>query len=109
MSCSNCRNGADGTPRGCQSNGNCGVGGCGPLTVFDWLEGVALPTGQTAFDVVEVRFKANRKGFYRGSSQLEIQVGDVVVVGVVVVVLVQKVPGARPFSSLVGFYGLPGG
>jgi cell fate regulator YaaT (PSP1 superfamily) len=49
------------------------------LTVFDWLEGVALPTGQTAFDVVEVRFKANRKGFYRGSSQLEIQVGDVVV------------------------------
>jgi cell fate regulator YaaT (PSP1 superfamily) len=79
MSCSNCRNGADGTPRGCQSNGNCGVGGCGPLTVFDWLEGVALPTGQSAFDVVEVRFKANRKGFYRGSSQLEIQVGDVVV------------------------------
>ena len=49
------------------------------MTVFDWLEGVALPTGQTAFDVVEVRFKANRKGFYRGSSQLEIQVGDVVV------------------------------
>lgn len=80
MSCSNCRNGTDGTPRGCKSNGNCGVGGCGPLTVFDWLEGVALPTGQTAFDVVEVRFKANRKGFYRRSSQLEIQVGDVVAV-----------------------------
>jgi cell fate regulator YaaT (PSP1 superfamily) len=30
--------------------------------------------------VVEVRFKANRKGFYRRSSQLEIQVGDVVAV-----------------------------
>ena len=80
MSCSNCRNGEDGKPRGCRSNGNCGTGGCGPLTVFDWLEGVALPSGQSAFDVVEVRFKANRKGFYRRSSNLEVQVGDVVVV-----------------------------
>tara|TARA_Y100000385_G_scaffold290039_1_gene361545 strand:+ start:1161 stop:2354 length:1194 start_codon:yes stop_codon:yes gene_type:complete len=44
------------------------------------LEGVALPSGQSAFDVVEVRFKANRKGFYRRSSNLEAQVGDVVVV-----------------------------
>jgi len=47
--------------------------------VFDWLEGVALPSGQSAFDVVEVRFKANRKGFYRRSAAMEIQVGDVVV------------------------------
>lgn len=80
MSCNNCRNGEDGKPRGCRSNGNCGTGGCGPLTVFDWLEGVALPSGQSAFDVVEVRFKANRKGFYRRSSNMEAQVGDVVVV-----------------------------
>ena len=49
------------------------------MTVFDWLEGVALPTGQTAFDIVEVRFKANRKGFYRRSGGIEVQVGDVVV------------------------------
>ena len=79
MSCSNCRNGADGKPRGCRSNGNCGVGGCGSLTVFDWLEGIALPEGQKAFDIVEVRFKANRKGFFRRSSKLEVHVGDVVV------------------------------
>ena len=49
------------------------------MTVFDWLEGVALPAGQRPFDIVEVRFKANRKGFYRKPSKLEIQVGDVVV------------------------------
>ena len=79
MSCSNCRNGADGKPRGCRSNGNCGVNGCGSLTVFDWLEGVALPSGQRPFDVVEVRFKANRKGFFRKPSALEVHVGDVVV------------------------------
>jgi cell fate regulator YaaT (PSP1 superfamily) len=48
------------------------------MTVFDWLEGVALPTGQRPFDIVELRFKANRKGFYRTSDAL--QVGDVVVV-----------------------------
>jgi cell fate regulator YaaT (PSP1 superfamily) len=49
------------------------------LTVFDWLEGIALPEGQKAFDIVEVRFKANRKGFFRKSSKLDVQVGDVVV------------------------------
>ncbi len=79
MSCNNCRNGADGKPRGCRSNGNCGVGGCGSLTVFDWLEGVALPSGQRPFDVVEVRFKANRKGFFRKPSTMDAHVGDVVV------------------------------
>ena len=50
------------------------------MTVFDWLEGVALPTGQKPFDAVELRFKANRKGFYRVSDGLALQVGDVVVV-----------------------------
>ncbi|MBO74801.1 MAG: hypothetical protein CMD33_05985 [Flavobacteriales bacterium] len=79
MSCSNCRNGEDGKPRGCRSNGKCGVEGCGPLTVFDWLEGVALPSGQRPFDVVEVRFKANRKGFFRKPSKIDVHVGDVVV------------------------------
>jgi cell fate regulator YaaT (PSP1 superfamily) len=44
------------------------------------LEGVALPSGQSAFDIVEVRFKANRKGFYRRASALDVHVGDVVVV-----------------------------
>tara|TARA_X000000950_G_scaffold162917_1_gene199195 strand:+ start:648 stop:1841 length:1194 start_codon:yes stop_codon:yes gene_type:complete len=47
--------------------------------VFDWLEGVALPSGQRPFDVVEVRFKANRKGFFRKPSTMDAHVGDVVV------------------------------
>jgi cell fate regulator YaaT (PSP1 superfamily) len=50
------------------------------MTVFDWLEGIALPTGASPFGIVEMRFKANRKGFYRVSSGLEVQVGDVVCV-----------------------------
>lgn len=50
------------------------------MTVFDWLQGVALPSGVTPFDAVEVRFKANRKGFYRKPEGVEVHVGDVVVV-----------------------------
>lgn len=39
-----------------------------------------MPDGATPFDIVEVRFKANRKAFYRRSQGLSLQVGDVVVV-----------------------------
>lgn len=77
MGCSNC---ASGTPAGCKNNGNCGVSGCNKLEVFDWLAGMELPLGQTPFDVIEVRFKNSRKGYYRTSADLELQVGDVVCV-----------------------------
>jgi cell fate regulator YaaT (PSP1 superfamily) len=50
------------------------------MTVFDWLQGVALPSGVTPFDAVEVRFKANRKAFFRKPEGAEVYVGDVVVV-----------------------------
>ena len=77
MGCSNCASGG-GTPAGCKNNGNCGVGGCNTLEVFDWLSGMEIPLGQQPFDIVEVRFKNSRKGFYRTGSDLEVQVGDVV-------------------------------
>ena len=50
---------------GCRSNGNCGNCGCDVMTVFDWLEGVPIPEGQRPFDIVEIRFKRNRKGYFR--------------------------------------------
>ena len=78
MGCISCSKGLDGQPRGCRNNGRCGSCGCGSKTVFDWLEGVALPNGAKAFDVVEVRFKNNRKGFYRAGSGSKFHVGDVV-------------------------------
>lgn len=56
------------------------MSGCNKLDVFDWLAGMELPLGQKAFDVIEVRFKNSRKSFYRVSSDLEVQVGDVVCV-----------------------------
>ena len=79
MGCSNCSNGG-GVPNGCQSNGNCASGSCGKLSVFDWLADVELPSGQSVYDIVELRFKNSRKGFYRNIKGFNLQVGDVVAV-----------------------------
>ena len=67
-------------PRGCRNNGRCGSCGCGSKTVFNWLEGVALPSGVKAFDVLEVRFKNNRKGFFRKGTNDTFHVGDIVTI-----------------------------
>jgi cell fate regulator YaaT (PSP1 superfamily) len=48
--------------------------------VYDWLANIALPTGQTAYDIVEIRFKNSRKSFYRNAKGLSLHVGDVVAV-----------------------------
>ena len=79
MGCSSCSSGG-GTPGGCKSNGSCGTGGCNKLNVFDWLTNMEMPSGVNKFDVVEVRFKNSRKAFYRNIENLNLQVGDVVVV-----------------------------
>ncbi len=79
MGCSSCSSGSNGVPAGCKSNGSCGTCGCDKMSVFDWLTGIPLPAGQKAFDMVEVRFKNGRKSYYR-NGQLELYVGDVVVI-----------------------------
>lgn len=79
MGCSSCSSGG-GTPRGCKNNGTCSSGGCNKLGVFDWLANMQLPSGQTPYDILEIRFKNSRKGFYRNAKNLPLQVGDVVVV-----------------------------
>lgn len=50
------------------------------MTVFDWLEGVPIPDGQRPFDIVEIRFKRNRKGYFRIGQGRKVQTGDVAVV-----------------------------
>jgi cell fate regulator YaaT (PSP1 superfamily) len=79
MGCSSCSS-EGGTPRGCKNNGTCSAGGCNKLDVFDWLGNMSLGEGVSAFDMYEVRFKNSRKGFFRNSNNLSLQVGDVVVV-----------------------------
>lgn len=50
------------------------------MTVFDWLEGIPLPHGTPPYDVIEVRFKNNRKMYVRRPGSMTCHVGDVVVV-----------------------------
>ena len=80
MACTGCSSGADGKPAGCKSNGYCSTSGCNKLGVFDWLTGVALPTGQQPFNGVEVRFKNTRKAFYQDPKGLALVPGDLVTV-----------------------------
>jgi cell fate regulator YaaT (PSP1 superfamily) len=79
MGCASCSSGG-GTPRGCKNNGTCSSGGCNKLEVYDWLANIALPAGQSVYDIVEVRFKNSRKSFFRNAEGLSLQIGDVVVV-----------------------------
>lgn len=113
MGCTNCSSGG-GVPRGCKNNGTCSSGGCNKLGVFNWLGNMALPTGQKVFEIVEVRFKNSRKGFYRAKDAQNLYVGDAVVVdaapgidiGIVSIVgdltriqLNKKAPELRPHEA----------
>ena len=81
MGCSTCSNNSgSGVPSGCKSNGSCQSGGCNKLEVFDWLANIELPYGKTPFNVVEIRFKNGRKGFYKNTKELQLCIGDVVAV-----------------------------
>lgn len=86
MGCSGCSTGrgcstaSTSLPGGCKNNGSCGAGGCNKLNVFDWLANMELPSGQAACDIVEIRFKNSRKGFYKNVNNLQLNVGDVVAV-----------------------------
>lgn len=81
--CSTCSTltAADGSIKGCKSNGGCSTGGCNKLNTFDWLSNMEAP-GKYQFDIFEVRFKNGRKDFFRNSNDLEIYPGDPVVVNV---------------------------
>ena len=52
---------------------------CAKLSAYNWLSTVKQPSG-VSFNVVEVRFKNNRKDFYRLPDGLNVVEGDVVAV-----------------------------
>jgi cell fate regulator YaaT (PSP1 superfamily) len=52
--------------------------GCNKLDSFNWLKD--LPEMPGLNDIVEVRFKNTRKGFYRNINSLRLETGDVVAV-----------------------------
>ena len=50
----------------------------GKLNCYDWLADV--PGEKNVFDMVEVQFKNTRKGYYRNSMNLPLEIGDMVAV-----------------------------
>jgi cell fate regulator YaaT (PSP1 superfamily) len=78
MGCASCSKGGGVIPAGCGNKGHCSSGGCGKMDVFDWLTNIDLPEYTNAFDIVEVRFKNGRKGFYKNVNKLPLYTGDAV-------------------------------
>lgn len=55
------------------------ISSCSKVTACDWMRGIRQPT-EVPFDIVEVRFKNNRKDFYRLPDGINVTIGDVVAV-----------------------------
>ncbi len=67
--------------RGCNSlsnNGSDGKISCGKLNIFNWLDDV--PEGINPLDIVEIRFKNTRKGFFKNVNGIKLEEGDIVAV-----------------------------
>lgn len=80
MSCNDCNKKDTNLPENCRETGLCAGSTSSRLTVFNWLSDIKIPESQSAFDVVEVRFKSSRKSFFRNVNNLDLKVGDVVAV-----------------------------
>ena len=80
MGCSSCSTDSNGAPKGCKNNGTCGSDGCNKMTVFNWLSNMEVVNEEKFSNIIEVRFKNGRKGFYRNTKSLSISIGDLVVV-----------------------------
>jgi Uncharacterized homolog of PSP1 len=50
------------------------------LDVYDWLKNTTLPESKALFDCVEIRFKNNRKDFFRITPDMDLHVGDIAAV-----------------------------
>lgn len=63
---------------GFSRSGQCHCHPRGKLMCFNWLHDI--PGGKADFDIVEVQFKNTRKGFFRNSLHLPLEIGDTVAV-----------------------------
>ena len=50
----------------------------GKLNCYDWLNDI--PGGYASSDMVEVQFKNTRKGYYKNSTNIPLEIGDIVAV-----------------------------
>ena len=71
--------GCDHCPTSYVPVGSCECHRCSKLDATNWMKGIMQPQ-QNSFDCVEVRFKNNRKDFYRLPDGIAVTEGDVVAV-----------------------------
>jgi cell fate regulator YaaT (PSP1 superfamily) len=70
--------------RGCrlselkENSTNCESSYCAKLHVYNWLDNT--PKVEVISEIVEVRFKNTRKGFYRNVNELNLRIGDIIAV-----------------------------
>jgi cell fate regulator YaaT (PSP1 superfamily) len=57
---------------------SCKTSSCSKLDTYDWLNDI--PTGILPSDLVEVRFKNTRKGYFRNVNGLSLRQGDIIAV-----------------------------
>jgi cell fate regulator YaaT (PSP1 superfamily) len=53
---------------------------CSMFDSFDWLKSIPSPEFSASYPVVEVRFKNNRKDYFKPLPEMELEVGDIVAV-----------------------------
>jgi len=79
MGCINCSTSKGGKAAGCKSNGGCSTGGCNRLNVYDWLANLPFSDPESGCRIVEVSFnQGSRKDYYRNSTTLVFEKGDMV-------------------------------
>lgn len=82
MSCGCSSSGDKNHSCGTKINGCSSVDTCGnsyKLSVFDWLSGFKNPSLKDEEKIVEVRFKNDRKAFFKNTNNLPLHIGSVVV------------------------------
>ena len=81
MGCGSCGTSKDGAPSGCQSHGNCSSGGCNRMNVHDWLANLPFSDPESGCRIMEVSFNnGSRKDFFRNSTILHFEKGDMIAV-----------------------------
>ena len=67
-------------PSADQKNENINQHSCCKLDAYDWISDINFIEEKRYFDIVEVRFKNNRKGFFRSPEGETLRSGDIVAV-----------------------------
>jgi len=68
------------SPKMYQKNDSVFQHSCSMFDSYDWLNSIPSPQGQALFNIMEVRFKNNRKDYFRPPPDMELEVGDIVAV-----------------------------